>query len=144
VPWITAGVVDRYCRPVTDDIAVVREFLEALAQPDTKRAVSLLSPDIVWLNTGLPTFRGSRVHGMLRDMERRRVGFDVVIHHIASDGDVVLTDRTDVLTFGPVRTEFWVCGTFTVRDGVIVRWDDHFSTGNFLKGLVTASVRRRR
>ena len=125
----------------TDSVAVVRDFLTALAEPDTERATSLLSPDIVWLNTGLPTFRGSRVHGMLRDMERRNVGFDVEIHHVAADGEIVLTDRTDVLVFGPVRTAFWVCGTFTVRDGVIVRWDDHFSTGNLLKGLLTGTFR---
>ena len=127
--------------PDTSPVTVVREFLEALAEPDTELATSLLSPDIEWLNTGLPTFRGSRVHGMLRDMERRNVGFDVEIHHIAADGDVVLTDRTDILMKGRVRTAFWVCGTFTVRDGVIVRWDDHFSTGNLLKGLITGTLR---
>ena len=125
----------------TTPITVVRDFLEALAVPDTERAVSLLAPDIEWLNTGLPTFRGPRVHGMLRDMEKRKVGFDVEIHHIAADGDVVLTDRTDVLIFGKVRTAFWVCGTFTVADGLITRWDDHFSTGNLLKGLVTGTFR---
>jgi len=125
----------------TSPINVVRDFLEALAEPDTERATSLLSPDIEWLNTGLPTFRGRRVHGMIRDMERRKVGFDVVIHHIAADGDVVLTDRTDVLMKGRVRTEFWVCGTFTVVDGLITRWDDHFSTGNLLKGLITGTFR---
>jgi limonene-1,2-epoxide hydrolase len=125
----------------TSPINVVRDFLEALAEPDIERATSLLSPDIEWLNTGLPTFRGRRVHGMVRDMERRNVGFGVVIHHIAADGDVVLTDRTDILTKGKVRTEFWVCGTFTVVDGLITRWDDHFSTGNLLKGLITGTLR---
>ena len=129
---------------MTDNIAIVREFLTALAQPDTERATSLLSPDVVWLNTGLPTFRGRRVHEMLRDMERRRVGFGVEIHHIAADGDVVLTDRTDVLTFGKVRTAFRVCGTFTVQNGHIVRWDDHFSTGSLLKGFITGRIRRAR
>ena len=125
----------------TSPITVVRDFLEALAEPDSDRAVSLLSDDVEWLNTGLPTFRGRKVHGMLRDMERRSVGFDVVIHHIAADGDVVLTDRTDILMKGRVRTEFWVCGTFTVSEGLITRWDDHFSTGNLLKGLVKGSFR---
>jgi len=120
-----------------DNVAVVREFLEALAAPDTKLATSLLSPDVEWRNTGLPTFRGKRVHGMLRDMDRRRIGFDVTIHAIAGDGDTVLTDRTDYLQLGPLRTGFWVCGTFTVKQGLITKWDDHFSMGGFLKGFVT-------
>lgn len=124
------------------NIAVVRDFLTALAVPDIESALSHLDPEVEWLNTGLPTFRGRRVFGMLKDMERRRIGFDVEIHHIAADGDVVLTDRTDVLAKGPLRTEFWVCGTFTLREGRIVRWDDHFSSGNLIKGFLKGTLRR--
>lgn len=116
---------------------VVREFLEAMAEPDTVRATSLLHPDVEWRNTGLPTFRGRRVHAMIRDMERRKVGFGVDLHAIAADGDTVLTDRKDYLWKGPLRTGFWVRGTFTVRDGLITVWDDAFSMGNLLKGFVT-------
>jgi len=119
------------------NIAVVREFLEALAVPDTERALELLALDIEWRNTGLPTFRGKRVFGMLADMERRRVGFGVEIHAIAAEGDLVLTDRTDYLWKGPLKTGFWVRGTFTVRDGLITVWDDAFSVGNLLKGFFT-------
>lgn len=119
------------------NVAVVRDFLQALAKPDTELAVSLLDDDVEWHNTGLPTFRGKRVFGMLRDMERRRIGFGVDIHHIAAEGDIVLTDRTDYLRKGPVKTGFWVRGTFTVRDGLVTVWDDAFSLGNFLKGFVT-------
>ncbi len=120
---------------------VVRDFLEAIAVPDTVRALSHLDPDVEWLNTGLPTVRGRRVHAVLRDMERRRVGFGVTIHAIAAEGDTVLTDRTDVLQVGRLRTEFWVCGTFTVRGGLITRWDDHFSAGNVLVGFVRGTTR---
>jgi limonene-1,2-epoxide hydrolase len=99
-----------------------------------------LSEDVVWRNTGLPTVRGRRVGGMLRDMERRGIGFEARLHHIAADGDIVLTDRTDVLRYKRWESAFWVCGTFEVRDGRIVLWDDHFSAGNLLvasvKGLV--------
>ncbi|TXL62103.1 limonene-1,2-epoxide hydrolase family protein [Aeromicrobium terrae] len=116
--------------------AVVTEFLDALAAPDTDRALSLLAPDIEWRNTGLPTFRGGRVFAMLRDMEKRGVGFAVDVHAIAEQGDVVLTDRTDYLWKGRLKTGFWVRGTFTVRDGLITVWDDAFSLGNLLKGFV--------
>ena len=91
-----------------DNAAVVRDFLQALAVPDIERAVALLGTDVEWRNTGLPTFRGKRVFGMLQDMERRRVGFGVEIHAIAAHGDVVLTDRTDYLWKGPIKTGFWV------------------------------------
>jgi limonene-1,2-epoxide hydrolase len=119
-----------------DNATVVREFLEALAIPDIDRATDLLGLDVEWRNTGLPTFRGKRVFAMLKDMEKRRVGFAVEIHAIAAQGDVVLTDRTDFLWKGPIKTGFWVRGTFTVRDGLITIWDDAFSWGNLVKGFV--------
>ncbi|MCX6399331.1 MAG: nuclear transport factor 2 family protein [Propionibacteriales bacterium] len=121
----------------TANIAVVRDFLEALAVPDSDRALALLSPDVEWRNTGLPTFRGKRVFAMVRDMERRGLGFGVDIHAIAAGEDGrVLTDRTDHLWKGPVKTGFWVRGTFTVRDGLITVWDDAFSLTNLLLGFL--------
>ncbi|HUQ00763.1 MAG TPA: limonene-1,2-epoxide hydrolase family protein [Aeromicrobium sp.] len=115
---------------------MVSEFLEALAVPDTERALASLSPDIEWRNTGLPTVRGERVFALLRDMEKRGIGFGVEMHAIAEHGDVVLTDRTDHLWKGPFKTGFWVRGTFTVRDGLIAIWDDAFSMGSLLKGFI--------
>lgn len=120
--------------------SVVRECLQLLADGDGRAAVALLDPEVEWKNTGLPTLRGKRAHGAFLSMEQRGIGFDVEMHHLAVDGDVVLTDRTDTLAYGRFRTSFWVCGTFRVRESRIVLWDDHFSMGNVtlgaLKGLV--------
>jgi limonene-1,2-epoxide hydrolase len=106
---------------------VVRSFLEHLARKETDAALALLDDAVVWRNTGLPAFQGDRVRAMLRDMESRGIGFDVRWKHVAADGDVVLTDRTDVISAGPWETSFGVRGTFEVRDGKIVLWDDSFS-----------------
>lgn len=113
----------------------VRAFLEALQAGDSTTALALVDPEIEWRNTGLPTLRGRRATGSLKTMEKRGIGFAVAIHQIAADGPVVLTDRTDVIVYGPVSTAFWVCGTFEVRDGLIVVWDDHFSLGSFVGGF---------
>lgn len=125
-----------------DPISVVKSFLTLLEQEQAAAAVALLDPQVVWRNTGLPTVRGRKVGGMLLDMQRRRVGFRVDLHHVAADGGVVLTDRTDYLSYGRWESAFWVCGTFEVRHGLITLWDDHFSPGNLLvasvKGLVGA------
>ena len=105
----------------------VRAFLEHLARDETDEAVSLLDPDVEWRNTAMPTFRGDRVHQMLRDMGRRGVGFEVRWHHVAATDDTVLTDRTDVIKYSGWETSFRVRGTFTVREGRITVWDDAFS-----------------
>jgi len=119
---------------------VVRELLDHLAAGEVEEAIELLDVDVVWRNTFLPTFRGPQVAKALRDMVARGVEFEVVHRHLAADGDVVLTDRTDVLSYGRWRSEFWVRGTFEVRDGKVVLWDDAFSwvdaIGSGVAGLV--------
>ena len=118
------------------EISVVRRFFGLFEEGQARAATDLLAPDVVWKNTGLPTISGRRVHGMLRDMERRGVGFRVDMHHIASDGPVVLTERTDYLSYRRWESGFWVCGTFRVEDGLITLWDDHFAMGNLLAASV--------
>jgi limonene-1,2-epoxide hydrolase len=52
----------------------------------------------------------------------------------------VLTERTDVLKFGRLRVQLWVCGRFDVRNGQIVRWRDYFDwlnvAGAVVRGLL--------
>ncbi|MFC4125616.1 limonene-1,2-epoxide hydrolase family protein [Nocardia rhizosphaerae] len=123
-------------------VTVVREFFAAMELGSVDEALDLLDPDIVWKNTGLPTVRGKqRVGGLLRGLNRPQLGFAADMHHIAADGDIVLTDRTDFLRAGPVTIGFWVTGTFELRDGRIVLWDDHFSMGNVLRGTVVGAAK---
>ncbi len=119
---------------MNDAEILVRDFLNLLAVPDTAAAVELLHPDVEWRNTGLPTMRGRRVGGALLDLERRGIGVVIDLHHVAASGDVVLTDRTDHITFKRYRTSFWVRGTFRVEAGRIVLWDDAFGWGSLLGG----------
>lgn len=130
---------------MSDPAVIVQSFLTLLENHEADAACDLLSPAVEWRNTGMPTFRGPKVAGMLRDMERRQVGFRVDLHHIASTGNVVLTDRTDHLSYKRWTSSFWVCGTFEVREDLITLWDDHFAMGNLLassvRGLLGA-VRR--
>ncbi|MGO4616217.1 limonene-1,2-epoxide hydrolase family protein [Nocardia sp. 2YAB30] len=128
-----------------DSITTVREFFAALEMNASGEALDLLHPDIVWKNTSLPDVRGiRRVGGVLRGLSRDWIGFAVDMHHIAADGDIVLTDRTDYLRVGPVRVGFWVTGTFELRDSRIILWHDHFSWENFLRGTVVGLWRAAR
>jgi limonene-1,2-epoxide hydrolase len=117
---------------------VVQRFWIALQTGDTPGAVALLDDEVVWRNTGLPTLRGRRVGAVLEGLDARGVAVEVVMRHIAAAGDVVLTDRVDTIRTGPVATSFAVQGTFEVRRGRIVLWDDHFTWGSV--GLATAGA----
>lgn len=119
---------------------VVRRFWIALQTGDARGAAHLLDDDVVWRNTGLPTLRGARAAATLTMLERRGVEVEVTIHHLAADGPVVLTDRTDTIRVGRCSSTFAVQGTFEVRDGLIVRWEDHFNWGEATLGTVRGSV----
>lgn len=117
---------------------VVQQFWIALQTGDAAGAVRLLDGDVVWRNTGLPTLRGPRVGAVLEGLDARGVGVEVDMRHIAVSGEVVLTDRVDTIRVGPLATSFPVRGTFEVRRGRIVRWEDHFSWGSV--GLASAAA----
>lgn len=123
--------------PTTDEIAVVLAFLGHLEDMDVDAAVALLADDAVYQNVPLPPDRGKRaVERTLRRMMSAGSGFRVVNHNVASDGPVVLTERTDVLSVGKGRfrldAAFWVCGTFEVHDGRITLWRDRFDWVDFV------------
>lgn len=116
--------------------AVVRAFFAALEDRAVTEALALADDRIVWRNSSLPTVRGRLVGRLLRGMDKDWMGFRADFHHIAASGDVVLTERTDYLRVGLLEIDFWVCGTFRVVDGRIQLWDDHFSWGNVLGGVL--------
>ncbi len=131
---------------------VVVEFLEALARYDIDAAVDLVDEDLEYINVSLPTVHGrERFELMARALMRPdRLGFNVHFHHVATNGDVVLTDRVDELSFRRFATRFWVYGRFVVRDGKIAVWRDSFdwldvTIGNLrgLLGLITPALNRR-
>ncbi|MEU7140299.1 limonene-1,2-epoxide hydrolase family protein [Nocardia sp. NPDC046473] len=124
-----------------DAITTVRKFFAALEHGPVAEALDLLHPDVVWKNTSLPDLGGGLARKVLLGLNRDALGFAVEMHHIAADGNIVLTDRTDILRFGPVRIAFWVTGTFELRDGRIILWHDHFSWENFLRGTAVGLFR---
>jgi limonene-1,2-epoxide hydrolase len=118
---------------MSDPKATVTAFLAALEKLDIDAALRLAADDIVYQNVPLPPARGiAAVERQLRRMARYGTGFEARTHHMAADGPFVLTERTDVLRAGSWEAEFWVCGTFEVRDGHIVLWRDYFDWTTFL------------
>ena len=119
-----------------DNAHTVEVLLSSLQAQDADGAGAVLDDNLVYQNVGFPTIRGrARAVKLFRAMEGR-LGFEVKIHRIAVNGSSVLTERTDVLVFGPVRLQFWVCGVFEVSDGRITLWRDYFDMWDMSKGLV--------
>ena len=118
---------------------VVVDFLEALAVPDVDRAMELLAEDAVWINVSLPAVRGRRRIRRLLDLGYARgARFRVHFHNVASDGAVVLTERTDAIGLGRFEHRFWVYGRFEIRDGRIAVWRDSFDWVDYTISVVRA------
>lgn len=122
--------------PAVDTKAIVERFLFAIQNEDFATVDALLADDVKWQNVGLPTISGrQRIVKLMRSGEGR-FGFEVKFHRIAAEGTSVLTERTDVLVFGPLRLQFWVCGAFEVHDGRITLWRDYFDFFDMFKATV--------
>jgi limonene-1,2-epoxide hydrolase len=116
----------------------VTTFLRHLEAGDVDAAMSLMTDDAVWINVTLPTVRGKRrIDRLLRGLDRRG-DFRVHFHNVASEGDVVLTERTDALRVGRFEQRFWVYGRFELRDGKIAVWRDSFDWVDMLFSLIRA------
>lgn len=129
----------------TSPAAVVEAFLKAMQEEDIEAAMALVDDDIAYTNVSLPTLHGKgRMEKFLAGLDRPQLGFEVYIHAMSTEGSTVLTERTDVLIFGSVRVQLWVCGRFDVNDGRITIWRDYFDwfalTKGVLRGLVGAVV----
>lgn len=121
----------------TDPARVVESFLYALRDKDLDTADAALDDDVVYENVGYSRVRGrQRTMKLMRGLSRPSVGFDVKFHRVAVDGTSVLTERTDVLSFGPFAASFWACGIFEVRDGRITLWRDYIDGIDFVKGII--------
>ena len=119
------------------EIDVVRSFLKALEAQDLETALGCLAENVEYQNMPLrPTLTRSAAAKVIAPVFRLS-GFEARIRHIAANGPVVLTERTDAVFIGPVRIPFQVCGTFEVRDGQIVLWRDTF---DWASGFVNAII----
>jgi limonene-1,2-epoxide hydrolase len=132
--------------------AVVERFIDHMRTvTDSDAAVGLLAEDVVYENSWLPTVRGrERVRKVFQALLRIGTEVEMHVHTISADGPTVLTERTDVLQWGRLRIQFWICGRFDVHDGQIVLWREYYdplailsATLRGLLGTVVPAARAR-
>ncbi len=125
-----------YASSDVDNAHTVEVMLSSLQDQEFDSVAAALDDNLVYQNVGFPTIRGrARAMKLFRSMEGR-MGFEVKIHRIAVNGASVLTERTDVLEFGRLRLQFWVCGVFEVANGRITLWRDYFDMWDITKALL--------
>jgi limonene-1,2-epoxide hydrolase len=105
----------------------VRAFCEAWGRRQVDEILGFFTPDAVYHNIPLePAVGHEAIRGLLSFFvpPSEEISFEIL--HIASRGDVVLTERVDRFVMGGKKIELPVSGTFEIRDGKIAAWRDYF------------------
>lgn len=121
----------------------VRDFFSAMSPTleDCKRNYrERMADDVVWETVGLPAHRGKEACLAYLDHLHAETGMEyctIDVAHIASVGDVVLTERVDTMyrADDTVIMAFRLMGAIELRDGQIVRYTDYLDTAPIRAGL---------
>lgn len=128
--------------PLPSSEEVVRGFRTSfIAAWPTGDAASLdrfFSEDAEYCNGSLEPLHGrSAIVAGLTQMMGLGGEVDAEIHHLLSDGPVVMTERVDYVRLGGRKVALRVAGVFEVHDGVITSWRDYFDPAEFGAQLST-------
>jgi limonene-1,2-epoxide hydrolase len=106
---------------------VVRDFCAAASKRDPVLLRSFLADDVVYHNIPMDPAEGLDAAMAVIDMFLNMCeALEFEIHHLASDGSTVLTERTDTFTIKGKTAPLPVMGAFHVSDGKITAWRDYF------------------
>jgi limonene-1,2-epoxide hydrolase len=134
---------------MSDAARIVREFCDLMVTREVERVRPLLADDVVYQNTGMPAAVGidAVAENLAGQFAQFPDSYEYRMVNLAADGDVVLTERLDMIrTPGGDVMGVPVMGTFVVRDGKIARWTDYWDlrlphkmmTGENVSALVPA------
>ncbi len=122
---------------MSDNQAIVRDFIDACNANDVERVMTFFTDDCVYHNVPIDPVTGpDAIRGVLTGFMGMASEIDWVVHNIAeSSGGTVLTERTDRFLIGEKWLELPVMGTFDLRDGKICGWRDYFDMQQFQRQL---------
>lgn len=108
--------------------SLVTEFCARWADADADVLAEYFTEDAVYHNIPMePVVGKAAIREFLVGFVAQFGGIDFRIHRQASNGSVVMNERTDVFAMGGTTVELPVMGVFEVTDGgKISGWRDYF------------------
>ena len=106
---------------------VVRDFCAAASTRDPKVLRAFFSDDVVYHNIPMEPAEGiEATMAVITMFVGMCEALEFEVHHLASDGSTVLTERTDTFIIKGKSAPLPVMGAFHVADGKITAWRDYF------------------
>jgi limonene-1,2-epoxide hydrolase len=116
---------------MSDNTTLVREFCDLMAKRDAEAVRPYFAPDAVYQNTGMAASAGADaiVANLGAQFAMFPDSYEYRVKNIAADGDVVMTERLDMIRSADGKLHgVPVMGTFVLHDGKISRWTDYWDT----------------
>src|SRR5688500_16224716 len=119
---------------------VVRSFCEAWSRKDIDELVGFFTDDGIYHNIPTDPAKGhDAIRGVLMLFVPAAKAIEFKIDHLASNGDVVHTERVDTFTLEKGTISIPVAGVFEIRDGKIAAWRDYFDMQQFMTQFQNAT-----
>jgi limonene-1,2-epoxide hydrolase len=127
---------------MSDPVAIVQEFCDRMVQRDAEALRSFFTSDAVYQNCGMPATVGvdAIVANLAGQFAMFPDSYEYITKNIAGNGDVVLTERLDMIGTPSGVQGVPVMGTFVLRDGKIARWTDYWDTALPMKMMTGEDV----
>ena len=122
----------------TENINLVRRFIEACVRADPDEFASYFTEDAIWWNSPWPPVQGrTTIRETLRRGSERMTALPWEILHIVAVGNVVMTERVDHFLVGNNRISVPCMGIFELYDGKIAAWRDYWDLKQFEAQLLS-------
>jgi limonene-1,2-epoxide hydrolase len=107
--------------------AIVEDFIAAWNRMDIPGALAMMADDAVWDNIPMGPAKGMEAIMAVMAQFPPAEGIEFITHHIAANGNIVLTERTDRFLIADKWRSVRVMGVFEINEaGKIQHWRDYF------------------
>ncbi len=120
----------------TDNVAVVREFIEAWSSLDADKLTDYFTEDGTYYNMPTQPVSGKEnvrqfIQGFLATWTETQ--WDIL--HIMGEGDVVIAERLDRTKTSLGDVDLPCAGVFEMENGKIKVWRDYFDLNTFMSAM---------
>ena len=128
---------------MSDALGIVQEFCDRMVNRDAEALRPFIADDAVYQNVGMPASVGvdAIVQNLAGQFGMFPDSYQYVMKNIAVNGDVVLTERLDMIRTPSGVQGVPVMGTFVVAGGKIRRWHDYWDTSLPMKMMTGEDVK---
>lgn len=121
---------------------IIREFCDLMASRDAEKLRPFFADDAVYQNTGTPATVGvdAIVTNLAGQFGTFPDSYEYKTMNLAVDGNVVLTERLDLIRTPSGVQGVPVMGTFVLENGKITRWTDYWDTSLPMKMMTGEDV----